>query len=466
MKLEMKTKNSLYRGSWILIVVTLFWTCKAKVDAPVLTEGDANLSKIVAIGGDYLAGYENGALSREGQQHSIPSLFAQQVNEVFLQSGTLSGVSSFKQPLMPLGQGFGFNSKKWESEFISPVTLGYKVDCEGVESLSPLKNILDLGGQSAGMQILIDGGFQNLAVPGAKMSDITDPNFGLTYGQGNTNPFYGKFASDPGTSTILQDALNLAPTFSLIWLGMEDIFGYASVGGHNKTIPGSSQFSSDLDVILAPLTSVGGKGAIANIPDLTSFPFYTLVAWNRAELDQNKADSLNDQYELGGITHISFVEGNNGFVIADTTQPFDIRQLVAGEHITLTVPLDSMRCFFYGLLVNLIHDRYALDATEVQTINSAISSYNTVIAQKAAQYNLALVDMNAFFKTVNTGINWNGVAYDAEFVSGGFFSLDGYHPNQKGYGMLTNEFIKAINAKYNAVVPTTNCISCTGIKFP
>jgi len=461
-----RPNNRMGKKIFLLAMVSVFFACNTKVDAPVLSEGEADLSKIVAIGGDYLAGYEHGALSREGQQHSIPALFAQQTNEIYLQSGALGSVRTFKQPLMPLGQGFGFNSNKWESEFISPVTLGYKVDCKGVESLSPLKNQLNLTAQSAGMQQLVDGGYQNLAIPSAKMADITDPNFGLTYAQGNSNPFYGKIASDPGTSTVLQDALNLSPTFSLIWLGMEDIFGYASVGGFNKTIPSSTQFSADLDIMLAPLTSAGGKGAIANIPDLTSFPFYTLVAWNRAELDKNKADSLNDQYKLGGITHIDFKVGNNGFVLGDVSQPSGIRQMVAGEFITLKVPLDSMRCFLYGLLVNIIHDRYALDASEVQIINTAISEYNAVIKQKAEQYGLALVDMNTYFKTIQSGVNWNGVAFDSEFVSGGFFSLDGYHPNQNGYGLLTNEFIKAINAEYNAVIPTTTCPGCIGITFP
>jgi len=458
--------NATVLSIWALAAALSFCGCEPKVDLPVLSEGDADLQKVVALGGDFLAGYESGALTREGQGNSIPTLFARQVNEVYLQAGSLSDVSIFKQPLMPLGQGFGFNSKKWESEFISPVTLGYKVDCEGVESLSPLKNLLDLSAQSAGMQQLVDGGYQNLAVPSAITADILDPDFGLPYSQGNPNPFYGKIASDPGTSTILQDALNLSPTFSLLWVGMEDIFGYASAGGHNKSIPSASAFSADLDQMLAPLTSTGGKGAIANIPDFTSFPFYTLVAWNRAELDQNKVDSLNEQYQLGGLTHINFEVGNNGFVIGDANHPSGYRQMVEGEYITLTVPLDSMRCYFYGLLVNVIHDRYVLDASEVQLINTAISEYNAVIQQKAVEYGLALVDMNAFFKTVESGIKWNGVAYDAEFVSGGFFSLDGYHPNQKGYGMLTNEFIKAVNTQYNAVVPTTNCVGCVGIKFP
>jgi len=449
-----------------ITIIGLLYSCKAEIDPPSLSAGNADFSSVLAIGGDFMSGYQDGALTRKGQKNSIPKLLSTQFNEVYKRNGLLSKVASFRQPLMPVGQGFGFNSKKWESEFISPLTMGYKVDCEGVESLSPLKNLLNLSGQSAGMQYLIDGGYHNLAVPSATLSDITNANFGLHFSQGNSNPFYGKFASDPGTSTILQEAIDLSPTFSLLWLGMEEIFGYASVGGYNKTIPSSSAFSADLDATLASLTSTGGKGVIANIPDLSSFPFYTLVAWNRAELDQNKADSLNNQYQLGGLTHINFEVGNNGFVIGDSTQPFGIRQMVDGEYITLTVPLDSMRCYFYGLLVNLIHDRYLLDATEVQIINSAINEYNLVIHQKADQYGLAMVDMNAFFKTIESGIKWNGLTYDAEFVSGGFYSLDGYHPNQKGYGMLANEFIKSINNKYNATIPPTNCITCAGIKFP
>ena len=451
---------------WSLIFVALLVGCKPTIDAPVLSVGEADLTKIVAIGGDYLAGYEHGALSREGQQHSIPVLFSQQANEVYLQAGALNSVSIFKQPLMPLGQGFGFNSKLWEGEFISPVTLGYKVDCEGVESLSPLKNIINLSAQSAGMQQLVDGGYQNLAVPSATTADILDKNFGKLYSSGNSNPFYGKFASDPGTSTILQDALNVSPTFSLLWMGMEEIYGYAAKGGYNKSIPSSSQFSADLDLMLAALTSAGGKGAIANIPDLTSFPYFTLVNWDRLDINQDQADSLTYLAQLSGLTHISFVVGNNGFLTYDENHPSGLSQLVEGEYITLSVPLDSMRCFKYGTLANLIKDRYVLVTEEVQIINTAISEYNAVIAAKAIQYNLALVDMNAYFKTITSGINWNGVTFDAEFVSGGFFSLDGYHPNQKGYALLTNEFIKAINTKYSAVIPTTVCQSCVGIKFP
>ena len=440
------------------MIFILAASCNKSIELPQLSAGDANFTTVIAIGGDYLSGYQDGALFKEGQENSIPNLMSIQFNEIYYQSGSLSGQSSFKQPLMPYGLGFGFNSKKWESEFISRVTLGYKVDCEGTESLSPLKNILDLSGASAGMQYLVDGGYQNLAVPSATMADITDPNFGKTYVQGNSNPFYGKFASNPGTSTILQDALNLAPTFSVIWVGMEEVFGYASVGGHNKTIPSSSQFSADLDVMLSALTSNGAKGIIANIPSLDDFPFYKLVPPRGLELTQDKADSLN----IVTGNQFGFVEGENGFIIEE---PGGFDLMGNGEYILLNVPLDSMRCKALGAF-NPIPDRYVIDSAEATLIRDAIKNYNDIIYSKGVQYGLAFVDMNNYFSTLTTGIKWNGVDYSTEFVSGGFLSLDGYHPNQKGYGLIANEFIKAINEEYNATVPTGNCKGCEGVKFP
>jgi lysophospholipase L1-like esterase len=110
--------------------------------------------------------------------------------------------------------------------------------------------------------------------------------------------------------------------------------------------------------------------------------------------------------------------------------------------------------------------RYVLDTSEVKIINTLVAGYNTVIAAKAQQYNLALADMNSYFKSVVTGIKWNGVDYNAQFVSGGFFSLDGYCPNQKGYALIANKFIEAINAKYHSTIPWVNCMECSGIKFP
>ena len=211
------------------------------------------------------------------------------------------------------------------------------------------------------------------------------------------------------------------------------------------------------------LTSTGSKGVIANLPDLESFPFYTLIPYNGAELTQDDADQLNDAWVSSD--HIHFEEDSNAFVITVKNSQYGFRHIKPDEHLLLNIPLDSMKCYFFGLLF-LIEDRYALDSSEIDNIQGAITAYNQIIEQKANQYGLAFVNMNAWFKNLQTGIKWDGVDYDAEFVSGGFFSLDGYHPNQKGYSLISNEFIKAINQKYDAVIPTVNCSECIGIRFP
>ena len=183
-------------------------SCIPKPDIPDPDSGTADLIKTIAVGGNYLTGYQDGAIFNEGQQHSIPALLAEQF--------ALAGGGDFNQPLLPENLGFGLNSKQWQSDFLTRSVLGYKFDCEGEEGLSPLKNIISLNDQSASLQTLAATGYQNLAVPFATMEDIFDPSFGKSYGSGNSNPFYYRFATDPGNSTIFSDALAQDPTFLIL----------------------------------------------------------------------------------------------------------------------------------------------------------------------------------------------------------------------------------------------------------
>lgn len=451
----MKKSHSLIFFSLSLIT----FSCTPELNAPDPSPGDADFSKTIAIGGNYMAGYQDGALYRKGQKLSIPALLAEQFKMV--------GGSTFNQALMPDDLGLGMSAKTWESWFIAASHLGYKTDCKGISALSPLKDSIPLGAATPYLTGIAGNSIHNLAVPYANTADYSNPALGNAFSTtGNRNPYYNRIASNPGASTLYADALNQNASFVLAWLGMEDIYNYASTGGTSGAIPSSSTFAMRLDSMLSGLCANGAKGAIANIPDFRSYPYYTLVKWDNADLIQSQVDSLNDIYDGSGLFHIHFEVGRNGFVIDDAMAPGGYRQLVNGEYITLSVPLDSMKCEKYGLLVNTINDRYALDSSEVYEIDAAINSYNSVIALKAAQYNLAFVDMHSYMNNVVAGIKWDGADFNAEFVSGGFFSLDGYHPNQKGYALIANEFIRAINSKYNSIIPTVNCTDCNGILFP
>ena len=444
-----------------LIAFTLLLSsCVPKLDMPDATAGNADFSKTIAIGGDFMAGYQDDALYMKGQMYSIPALLAEQFK--------LVGGGMFNQALMPDNNGLGLNSKPWESWFVSPAHLGYRTDCAGITSLFPNKNSISISSATPYLIGVAGNTVQNMSVPFANTSDYFNPSFGTAFSPaGNKNPYYNRFASLPGVSTLYADAKHQNASFVTAWLGMEDIYNYARLGGTGAPIPSSVVFSNYLDTLLGGLTANGAKGVIANIPDFRNFPYYTLVAWDNADLKQSQVDSLNDVYTSAGYTQINFHLGRNGFIITDSTETNGyVRQMHAGEYITLSTPIDSMKCNEYGLLVQLINDRYALDSTEVYAIDQAISSYNAVIAQKAAQYNLALVDMHSFFNSVTAGIKWNGIDFNAQFISGGFFSLDAYHPNQKGYALIANEFIKAINNKYSSSVPEVYCTECDGIIFP
>lgn len=440
-------------GFLLCLLIILLSSCKPNLDVPAPKAGDADFSKSIAVGDNFLCGYQDGALCKKGQTLSIPALLAGQFS--------LSGGGNFIQPLISDDYGLGLNPKPWEGMYQSKKVLGYRTNCEGEAGLYPLSS--DISAASAsGYLSQVSGAMNNLSAPFLKIADLFDPQTGSVSG----NVFYHRFANNPGTSTVLSDVNSSHATFFTVWTGMEDIYDYARNGGYNKTILPPAQFEVYLDSLLNALTSSGAKGIIANIPELTSFPFYTLVPYNGAELSAIQADSLNNIYHPAGLTNINFAEGKNAFVIEDSSVSGGYRQMVEGEYITLNVPLDSMRCYFYGLLVQVIHNQYALDSSEVAIISQNIQQYNSIIRQKAVQYNLAFADMNQFFKDVEAGIKWDGADYNAEFISGGFFSLDGFHPNQKGYALIANEFIKAINAKYNSTLPPVNCFDCDGVLFP
>jgi lysophospholipase L1-like esterase len=102
----------------------------------------------------------------------------------------------------------------------------------------------------------------------------------------------------------------------------------------------------------------------------------------------------------------------------------------------------------------------------LKNLNKATAKFNDIIKQTADKYDLAFVDANSIMKALMKGIIIDGVGYNTEFVSGGFFSLDGIHASFRGYAIIANEFIKAVNAKYGSTVPLANVNDFTGVEFP
>jgi hydrogenase/urease accessory protein HupE len=105
-----------------------------------------------------------------------------------------------------------------------------------------------------------------------------------------------------------------------------------------------------------------------------------------------------------------------------------------------------------GVSVPLV-DKWVLSSDEVAEVKAATDAYNVVIQAAATANNLAFVDAKAVMDQLSTtGLNFNTYNMTSTYVTGGSFSLDGVHPSARGYALITNLFVDAINAKYGSTL--------------
>ncbi len=435
--------------SFFIIASIALTACKPNLKSPSIDTGTIDVSMFVNIGSSLEAGYADDGLTNENQTISYSNLLAEQFK--------LIGGNAFKQPMVSESSiGISITGK-------SPYKLDYKTDCKGATSLSPVR-INGSGGDATIISNNVyasQGPFNNVGVPFTKLTDAITVN--------NNNPFFARIAKTPGTSTMISDAMTLNPTFFNLSLGLQDVLSYALGGGAYGSVTPISGisgvgFDASYNMIINTLTANGAKGVVANIPSLSSLPFFTTVAYNALVLDSIKADSLN-QFYYNIDTAIVFHKGINPFVIEDASTFSGLRLAQPGELILLTIPLDSVKCYKMGTL-RPIPNRHILTLSEIATIETAISNYNIIIKTIANNKGLAFVDINSFYKKLLNGIAYNSVTTNSGFVKGGAFSLDGLTLTPKGNALLANEYIKAINDKFNSTIPLVDVTKYRGVKFP
>ncbi len=349
----------------------------------------------------------------------------------------------------------------------SRLILGYKTDCKGETSLSPIREAQGGDVSILGSNIYSTG-FNNLGVPSAGVLDINQVGYGNpSNGIGNYNPYFARMSSNQSSASILLDAVSQNPTFFTIELGEADLMTFAKSGGTSTSPPVANGtmgigFDGSLEEIVSALDINGAKGAISNVPDVLSYPYFTTIPYNGLKLDVDKAATLNNVFNSLGLF---FVVGDNPFVIVDTTQAINVRKMVEGELVLLSAPLDSVKCFGMGSIFG-IPDKHILTIQEISTINSYQVGYNSAISTVAQAHNLAEVDKKNLITSLSTGIVYNGVSMSTEFVTGGAFSLDGRNLNPSGQALLANLYIEAINATFNAKIPTASVVNYPGVIFP
>lgn len=452
-------------------------------DQPSFEKGQADFTTFVAVGNSLTAGFQDGALFREGQVNSFPAILAEQFKEL--------GGGDFKQPLMADGPGVG-------SSGASRLKLEIKADCKG--ELSPVPTAGPGQLAELAVDLSANGPFNNVGVPGAKSFHL-----GVA-GYENLNPFYKRFAVT--NEPIINAAVRTNASFFSLWIGANDVLSYALAGGAgtyqktnpnpftygNNDITNPGLFANTYKQLVGALAQNGAKGVVANIPNVTSLPYFSAVPANGLELTAEQAALLNSSYtpynngldaavagrkitkNQADFRKIHFQAGTNYFVVVDSclknlsdqgpSLP-SIRQLKTGEYLTLTTPGDSLKCGGWGSDPRKpIPAHLALVQCEIDNINEATKLFNSTIKAMADTFQLAFVDANKIMSEMENGLSYGGVNYTTSFATGGTFSLDGFHPSMRGYAIIANEFINAINARYEANIRKVNPNTYPGIELP
>jgi hypothetical protein len=135
---------------------------------------------------------------------------------------------------------------------------------------------------------------------------------------------------------------------------------------------------------------------------------------------------------------------------SNATATRDYILLTAGASIGTTQPGYPATNSTIGVTFPM-EDKATLTASEVALVKTATDAYNAKIKAVAIAKGLAFVDTNALMTQIaNGGISANGFTVTGAFITGGGFSTDGVHPSPRGYALIANKFIEAINTTYGS----------------
>lgn len=448
---------------YIAILATIA-SCKPDVNEFTPSNGSADFTTYVAVGNSLTAGYADGSLYTSGQMYGWANILGEQMTTV--------GGAPFVIPVVK--SEFGVLPGK--------LKLGYSEDCTGTPSLGPVPDVGELDPFSDHVGYAVN----NVGVPGSKVGHLLFNGYGdpTNIPLGLANPYFVKFATNPSIS-VVEQALSMSPTFFSLWIGNNDVLGYATSGGLSPITPLNGPvglgFTETYNTIVGAMMSSAQKGVLANIPGVTSAAFFTTVPYNAIPMtDQTTVDFINAAYvpynaameQMGQPYRISFALGANAMIIFDETMPDPIpaslkfRQLTNDELVLMTIPQDSIKCAQWGT-VKPIPSQYILTASEITEVTNATTAFNDVIKATAAANGLAFVDFNSILvEAKGSGIVVDGITFTTTLVTGNLFSLDGIHLSPQGNALVANYFMDAINTTYGSKIPHTVVTNYPGIEFP
>jgi len=438
----------------ILILIVVGCDDYSELDSPTTpappSTGTANFTRFVSIGNSITAGYQSGTIYKSGQMYSYGNLIAQQVQT------------------------------NYQIPYVSDPGLGGRLE---IASITPFELYTNPSAGSP-LNLTYPGPYNNLGVPGALTYDVlyaTSSTTCASYVLSTTptpNPYFDLILRNSALNigTQLQQALIQNPTFITLWIGNNDVLGYATSGGTSPSSPTPTTSFQQLygGICQTIAGNSTAKVVVANIPNVTVAPFFTTVGYQIANNPSIPWSSLplGFVYQKGNETGVG-----SGSATKENLANFNVLVTLKASSYApllgqptgivyrglsgLPAGIDTTQPFGFHPQ-NPFPNSLVLDPVEITIANTAVSEFNSFISTMANQYGFGLVNINTVFNSFVPGKVVDGIVFSTAFVSGGLFSLDGVHPSNQAHAIVANEFINVINTKWNASIPIIDVATIPG----
>lgn len=221
--------------------------------------------------------------------------------------------------------------------------------------------------------------------------------------------------------TQLEYALERSPTFAVIELGYAEALE-AAVGRDPRLLPGTDEFRSDYDRLLAALTNVGCSVLVLTVPDPFTTAFYAPVKV-AARILRTEPDFLTTAYDIPTDAWIT-LPGLNAISYQIFARSLE------------SLPTDAW-----------------IPRAEADRIRQKVRTLNKELAALSATYDALLYDLCGMFERISTQCyRIGGKALDGRHL-GGFYNLNGFYPGATGQALIANELLSLLNRKYGTAFP-------------
>lgn len=411
--------------------------------------GKADFTKLVTLGDSYGAGVVSNSLNERHQVWSWSATLAKQLGLNLCPAHAAITDPCFAQPLVSY-PGIG-------PEMV-------------LTSLAP--TISNAPGSGSPLMLNFARPYDNLSIPGATVGALLAITGGEPQSAGEPTPVaFGRFILRNLGGTAVDQAIARRPTFIAMWIGGNDFLG-SVLSGTDQGMTTGADFKARYELVLDKLIAGAPQAGMVvgtlptspmGVPLVATIPPFILDPATRTPILVN-GQPIYYLYDSGNGVPAPLPPGSAVLLTAQTL-------LGTGWGFPPVPPFNAFPNAGRPLPASAV-----LTPSELTAIVTRIAEYNKHITDAAAARDIPVADIKGLFDRVAVnpltgagGMQLGPIRVTSSYITGGFFSLDGFHLTDLGYLLFANEYIKAINAGYDTEVPVasiTQLFANNGAFFP